>query len=620
MLISDNTVRRNDLALRLKYTGIKTRIFKMEPYRYRIYCAEIPGDFEEIRKDFDYSIANVGLDIKLTKEPPENYETELAPIDIERPDDKFRASAMTRHELEEYIYGRYHFMDIRKIAPSRGGIDFHVDIYVGENTTDEQMDVLQRELVEVDLGTDVINVMRTEEAPAERVKLDEQQRAMRLITSETYPFTVDEADFWYQNVEQIYAGQITRQDMSFCRPGLLKCFVNASVFPTINIRSLLLLYDTVYLALPIEQFLDKFLESQGMDKKELVDLVAMGKVVLLLKNDEARYDKQLILDAYKEMPDAVVGRRGMNAMLISQLVEMKNRYLNHYPDAYQVAAELATYGNKKQDMMIMQMSNLLAWPVKAVGESFGILQQAGPMAICNFGINQPVYDFFRKRDEKREIEFEFWTKAESAHLAMALDATYFPFRAEQGNSVYSDEFETGLMESVMKTYWYGPKKTDEIQNLWNKNYSEQNMLKLFDTKENIGVLRTARMADRYYTPTQFRIILEKLEKMEEPERKKRIRQYNDILAEASEQTQKSGKAVDMLLGCTGFLPLEQTLSMVLNVLGMLKGAPEMMPGAEEKQKMKELSQVAEKLGVQNPEETAGEVYLLDRISPVAILR
>ncbi|MFW5667872.1 MAG: hypothetical protein ACOCM4_01310, partial [Acetivibrio ethanolgignens] len=65
---------------------------------------------------------------------------------------------------------------------------------------------------------------------------------------------------------------------------------------------------------------------------------------------------------------------------------------------------------------------------------------------------------------------------------------------------------------------------------------------------------------------------------------------------------------------------EQTLSMVLNVLGMLKGAPDMMPGAEEKQKMKELSQVAEKLGAQNPEETAEEVYLLDRISPVAILR
>lgn len=53
-------------------------------------------------------------------------------------------------------------------------------------------------------------------------------------------------------------------------------------FPVINLRSLLLLYDTVYLALPIENFLDEFLEMQGMKKKELVQLVSMGKVVLLL--------------------------------------------------------------------------------------------------------------------------------------------------------------------------------------------------------------------------------------------------------------------------------------------------------------------------------------------------
>lgn len=91
----------------------------------------------------------------------------------------------------------------------------------------------------------------------------------------------------------------------------------------INLRSLLLLYDTVYLALPIGNFLDEFLEMQGMKKKELVQLVSMGKVVLLLGNDETRYDRQVILDAYKESPDSVIGRRAMNAMMIAQLVEMK---------------------------------------------------------------------------------------------------------------------------------------------------------------------------------------------------------------------------------------------------------------------------------------------------------
>ena len=36
MLTNDNNVRRNDLSLRLKYIGIKTRIFKIAPFKYVI--------------------------------------------------------------------------------------------------------------------------------------------------------------------------------------------------------------------------------------------------------------------------------------------------------------------------------------------------------------------------------------------------------------------------------------------------------------------------------------------------------------------------------------------------------------------------------------------------------
>lgn len=136
------------------------------------------------------------------------------------------------------------------------------------------------------------------------------------------------------------------------------------------------------------------------------------------------------MDAYKESPDSVIGRRAMNAMMIAQLVEMKNQYAANYPMAYEMASQLAKYGNQKQDEVALHISELLAWPYRVVGESFGILQNSSPMAVSNFGINQLAYNFFREHDQKSAIEFEFISKAESAHLAMALDATYFPFRAE----------------------------------------------------------------------------------------------------------------------------------------------------------------------------------------------
>lgn len=60
------------------------------------------------------------------------------------------------------------------------------------------------------------------------------------------------------------------------------------------------------------------------------------------------------------------------------------------------------------------------------------------------------------------------------------------------------------------------------------------------------------MADKYQTPLKFRAILENLEKMEETDRRRKIREYNNILAEASERTAKSTGIVDFMLGTTGF--------------------------------------------------------------------
>ena len=506
MLTNDNNVRRNDLSLRLKYIGIKTRIFKIAPFKYVILCSNIPDDFEKIKTYFDRSIRYVTLQISLSDQVPEYYIEELSPIDMEHPVDDFRATARTRAEIEEYIYGRYHDFDIRKIVPSEGGINFHMDIYVGSDVSDKQIARLQKELTEVDFGTDQIQVLRTTDPPEDKTKLNPQDSVMWLNTNKSYPFTVAETDFWYDNIEAIYDGSVKRKDLSFCRDGELKCFVNASVFPVINLRSLLLLYDTVYLALPIENFLDEFLEMQGMKKKELVQLVSMGKVVLLLGNDETRYDRQVILDAYKESPDSVIGRRAMNAMMIAQLVEMKNQYAVNYPMAYEMASQLAKYGNQKQDEVALHISELLAWPYRVVGESFGILQNSSPMAVSNFGINQLAYNFFREHDQKSAIEFEFISKAESAHLAMALDATYFPFRAENDNKIYTDEAETSMMEGMMKVYWYAPEQVKRMQSIWNTNYTERNMLEFFDTKENIDILDSLNIKVEEFGSNSYRIL------------------------------------------------------------------------------------------------------------------
>lgn len=96
----------------------------------------------------------------------------------------------------------------------------------------------------------------------------------------------------------------------------------------------MLLYDTVYIAPPLYDKMDEFLIKQKMTIKELIELIEMGKEVLLLSNYEARYDKKLIEEIYKNSPNSIVGRRGINSLLASYLSETSKKYeilhINNY--------------------------------------------------------------------------------------------------------------------------------------------------------------------------------------------------------------------------------------------------------------------------------------------------
>lgn len=146
------------------------------------------------------------------------------------------------------------------------------------------------------------------------------------------------------------------------------------------------------------------------------------------------------------------------------------------------------------------------------------------------------------------------------------------------------------------------------------------MLEFFDTKENIDILQYCKhgrqVPDTYEVPGYFG-------KSGEDGRnrsKTKIREYNNILQRLRNELQKSTSIVDFMLGTTGFLNFGSYLNTILNLLGLLKGVPDMMPGATERKDLQKFRSIAKELGTDNPEKTGEEIYLLDRISPVANLR
>jgi len=56
--------------------------------------------------------------------------------------------------------------------------------------------------------------------------------------------------FWFDNVNKIYSGDMTRESLRFFDPDQTKCYMDFGVWQNknINIRSAVLLYDKVYIA------------------------------------------------------------------------------------------------------------------------------------------------------------------------------------------------------------------------------------------------------------------------------------------------------------------------------------------------------------------------------------
>lgn len=434
------------------------------------------------------------------------------------------------------------------------------------------------------------------------------------------PFTIAEADFWFERAEDVYTGKATRNDLPFYRGDSLKCFLDFSVFNNIDLRNVLLLYDTVYIALPIEGYLDKFWEQQSITLAELIELVDMGKLVLLLPNLETRYDKKLLLEIYRRTPCAIVGRRGINTLLASYFAETKHQYENRLPEIYKVASDLFMYGVERREPAVQNIARLIAWPITATADSFRYLNQHSPMAVSNFGINNVIYDNIVNHDVQNKIAFEFTVNSLNTHLAAALKATYFPFQQQsKDGSKYSDAVVSNILGDFLKLYWYDADNIQEIKDIHLQNNKE--FLCLFECKHNINICKLASLADEYHTQHGFMNLLSRLGKMDEEQRKTRLREYNDLLFEVNKiRGNNQGSLFKFMLGGTGFLPLAHTVSFILALIGMVKEQVDASSQMKKISEMRGIEKCIKDHGIVPEKQSVADIYLLDKISSAAILK
>ena len=618
MLKQEGTVKRCDLTLRTKYWGLVTEIYQLDIFRFVIACNNFRGNFEELSKDFENNIRQIGTDVSLVDKKPEQYLKKIKNISFDNVVDNFRATCVTLNDLKNFIKLKFYYVEIIQVSVPVTGVDFEILIEVSTETSDVQIEMMHKVLAETDLGTDVITIKKTKRFKNEERKLKVEHDVMILNHYEMLPFTINEGVFWLDNAEKIYTGNFERSELTFFRPETTKCFFDFSFFDNINIRNALLLYDTVYIAPPLYDKMSDFLTKQRMTQEELIELIEMGKVVLLLPNDEAKYDKNLIFEAYKNSPLSIVGRRGINTLLASYLAETTKKYEILHPNIYDISSEIFMVGTKDNNAKIQNMARFIAWPKLALIKSFSGFNVLSPMSISEFGINNVLNENILPVTKDQNIGFEFIVNSLNTHIATSLQATYFPFQQVGKNgATYSDCIVSKIMGDMLSLYSYDADSLKNIKNIYKKNKDEY--INLFDCRDNISVLKVAETADRFETHKGFRDILVRLGNLGDEERSKTIREYNDILFELVGDKKRGGFA-KFIMGATGFLPLSAAFSHLLTSAGLLKDLIDETGAKKKYDDYRKIEKYLIEYGTSVEHKKVEDIFLLDKISRVATLK
>lgn len=627
----ENEVRRTDLELRCAYPELETVIYKINSVEYVIHCMEFQGDFIKLSKEFNHEIRPIASPAKLAESAPLDYEKKLQPISFENPVDEFCASVVTEAEVRGLVEAKFYDVEIVRII-HHPGMNYSVDITVGSGTTDEKIREMKKFLGPV-LGTDSIYISKSdlksmEGDPEEQVS-ETHDPLFRILEVRGLGYHKDlscsaaEADYWFSNAEAIYENRITRAKIPFYRAEQKNCFMDCSLQSNFDIRKALFLYETVYIGMPLENHLDLFLQNQRMTKKELVELIDMGKVVLVLTNLESRYDKKLLNEAYSVNPLGVLGRRGVNVLVASYFSELEKRYMQNYPEMYKISKELYRQGRTVDDKKLLYMADMISFPLRAKAKSFRYLNTEGLFSLSAYGVNTVItsaLDIGLDEEKKDWLDLFISSGAELLHLAMAINATYFPIRWQNCSKDYlSPDFQiVDIMEKLLSMYWYGEDQISFIQQ--SRDIKGMDLLELFECEKSLSVRDVANSADEWNTPLLFGQILDGIAKLPLEKQNEKIREYNHLLLEISKQPDRNS-ATDMIMTGISFVPMSEKASIAANVFDILRSIlSERKPIREckDKRNLKWKIEKAEKRKLD--QQSIDEIYLLDKIYRVARLQ
>ncbi|QRF53148.1 hypothetical protein D4A92_17735 [Rhizobium rosettiformans] len=407
--------------LRVKYPHIESRIFELAVDDHVIFVPRDQLDVELHGREFDTSVSQITDNVVLTNSIPESS----CEVDTIRDCDlaaSFSGLPLTVADLDTIIAGKFPLSPT--LVDARPGGDNELLIQFEQPLTSSLSDAVKRFLGGVFPGY-ILSITYGMKAasPASDVlnirPLKERGKVPDFISSDE--------QWWFDNLNEIYAGRIPPSSFSVTENAGISCFIHGTAFPNIDIRQALLAYDTIFLEPPFAErdLGEEFWKSQSVGPTELLQLIEAGRLRLVFSQPEERSDLGFIREAQEANPAAVFGRRRLAGLIIADAVETADEYILGRPENLGSLRNIIPVMAEELSVPIHELAQSILYPTCLRRASFLPFLKLGGMGLM--GINQGSHfaETF-KRIRGKEVLIEADTFGQAIHFAHVLNATYIP--------------------------------------------------------------------------------------------------------------------------------------------------------------------------------------------------
>ena len=624
----EGPVRREDLKLRAQYVELDTTIYKIGHTHYQIYVKNIPTDFELFSKSFKETKI-IGIPVELTNQIPEQFQEIIASISDKEIAKNFEGLMMNSMDLLNLLVGKFPKVFFSKIKEERG----KVIVTTCEFKEEIEGTIYSRFLSE---GTrkEIIEFSKNLKLPFELEIIQEKVDAPPQLNAPTFENPVnyifsngfkmhDRLDFtdrdqtlWFENIEKIYEGKFKKSDLYFFNENDYSCYVDYGTFENIDIRNHLFLYQTVYVTLPYEKNIPEWLKSKKISTDEFLELIKRNRIKVILNQPEFRQDTGFLSEIYKANPNAIISRRAIAALNQIDIVEISDNYLFNSETGIKEIKELCEATSNITSIDRKLLYELLVWPIKARRTSFTGAHTSSMVAVPGYGVNNVIQDRVSKAANK-DFSLEFMITAPAIHLANALNATYFPVRA--------DGFTDYYFANVMGTYLnlYKNATISKLQSFIdsrseiNAGIPPINPIEIFDVNDHISILELNDEINEKVDFDRNRRFMESLASLTPEQRKEKIEDYNRAVLMKLRAKKKGSSVID--LGSNVFMDIAGKL-VHLDFLGsILSGV--MLFGKGFSSKFPELKRLGDKINEERfIDKDKSNIHYLTKINRVARVR